>query len=65
MARLWHTLLLYKWRNIFEYIPLESQIERFQTEYYEASGAKIKRNIAQKLPESCNGIRIGQNDDSR
>lgn len=36
MARLWHTLLLYKWRNIFEYIPLESQIERFQTEYYEA-----------------------------
>ena len=36
MARLWHTVILYQWRNIFEYIPLESQIERFQTEYYDA-----------------------------
>ena len=36
MARLWHTVILYKWRNIFEFIPLESQIEKFQTEYYEA-----------------------------
>lgn len=36
MARLWHTALLTKWRDIFEFIPLESQIERFQTEYYEA-----------------------------
>lgn len=35
MARLWHTVILYRWRNIFEYIPLESQIERFQTEYYD------------------------------
>lgn len=36
MARLWHTVLLYQWRDIFEYIPLESQIEQFQSEYYEA-----------------------------
>lgn len=36
MARLWHTVILYRWRNIFEYIPLESQIEQFQTEYYDA-----------------------------
>ena len=36
MARLWHTVLLYRWRNVFEYIPLESQIERFQNEYYDA-----------------------------
>ena len=28
--------MLYRWRNIFEYIPLESQIEKFQTEYYDA-----------------------------
>ncbi|MBD5445399.1 MAG: Fic family protein [Lachnospiraceae bacterium] len=34
MARLWHTTLLYNWRNVFEYIPLESQIEKFQEEYY-------------------------------
>lgn len=36
MARLWHTVLLYQWRNIFEYIPLESQIEKYQNDYYEA-----------------------------
>jgi Fic family protein len=36
MARLWHTTLLYNWRSVFEYIPLESQIEKFQNEYYDA-----------------------------
>lgn len=36
MARLWHTAILYRWKNIFEYIPLESQIEKFQSEYYDA-----------------------------
>ena len=36
MARLWHTVLLYRWRSVFEYIPLESRIERFQNEYYDA-----------------------------
>lgn len=35
-ARLWHTALLYNWEKIFEYIPLESQIEKFQQEYYSA-----------------------------
>lgn len=34
IARLWHTTLLYNWRRVFEYIPLESQIEKFQEEYY-------------------------------
>ena len=36
MARLWHTVILYRWRKIFEFIPLESQIERFQEDYYDA-----------------------------
>lgn len=36
MARLWHTTLLSKWKAIFEYIPIESQIERFQEGYYQA-----------------------------
>lgn len=36
MARLWHTAFLYRWRNVFEYIPLESQIEKYQDEYYTA-----------------------------
>lgn len=36
MARLWHTAILSKWKPIFEYIPIESQIEKFQEQYYEA-----------------------------
>lgn len=36
MARLWHTLILSKWKPVFEYIPIESQIEKFQDEYYKA-----------------------------
>lgn len=35
MARLWHTAMLAKWKPVFEYIPIESQIEKFQNEYYE------------------------------
>ena len=36
MARLWHTALLSQWKPIFEYIPIESRIEKFQDEYYDA-----------------------------
>lgn len=36
MARLWHTAILYNWRDVFEFIPIESQIEKFQNEYYDA-----------------------------
>lgn len=43
MARLWHTVILYRWRNLFEYIPLESQLEKYQSDYYDAI-AKCHRN---------------------
>lgn len=36
MARLWHTAILSKWKAMFEYIPIESQIEKFQDDYYNA-----------------------------
>ena len=36
MARLWHTAILAKWNPIFEFIPIESQIEKFQDGYYNA-----------------------------
>ncbi|MCD8151000.1 MAG: Fic family protein [Clostridiales bacterium] len=36
MARLWHTALLSQWKPVFAYIPIESQIEKFQDEYYDA-----------------------------
>ena len=33
-ARFWQNLLLSKWNSIFEFIPLESQIYKYQAEYY-------------------------------
>lgn len=36
MARLWHTAILSRWKPVFEYIPIESQIEKFQDAYYDA-----------------------------
>lgn len=36
MARLWHSAILTKWQPIFEFIPIESQIEKFQSGYYDA-----------------------------
>lgn len=36
MARLWHTAILAAWKPMFEFIPLESQIEKFQDGYYNA-----------------------------
>ena len=36
MARLWHTAILAEWKPMFEFIPIESQIEKFQDGYYNA-----------------------------
>ena len=36
MARLWQTALLAEWNPVFQYLPLESRIQEFQVEYYEA-----------------------------
>lgn len=33
-ARLWQNVLLTKWNPLFEYIPIESQIKKYQSEYY-------------------------------
>ena len=33
-ARFWQNLLLSNWNSVFEYIPLESQIHKYQSEYY-------------------------------
>lgn len=39
MARLWHSAILARWKPIFEFIPIESQIEKFQDGYYDAISA--------------------------
>ena len=35
-ARLWQNVLLKKWNPLFEYIPIESIIQKYQKEYYES-----------------------------
>lgn len=35
-ARLWQTALLGQWQPIFTYLPIENQIYKYQSEYYEA-----------------------------
>ncbi|MBO4572711.1 MAG: Fic family protein [Clostridia bacterium] len=35
-VRLWQNVLLTKWDPLFEFIPIESQIEKYQAEYYGA-----------------------------
>lgn len=34
MARLWQNILLSQWKKIFEYVPIESQIKKYQDKYY-------------------------------
>ena len=35
-GRLWQNILLYNWKNSFEYLPIESQIHKYQDEYYKS-----------------------------
>lgn len=35
-VRLWQNVILSKWKKIFEYVPIESKIEKYQKEYYDA-----------------------------
>lgn len=36
MARLWQNALLMQWQPLFQHMPIESQIEKFQDAYYDA-----------------------------
>ena len=36
IARLWQNVLLMKWNDIFEYIPIESHIYKYQDNYYQS-----------------------------
>lgn len=39
MGRMWNTLLLYRWKPVFAWIPVEAIIRERQSEYYEALSA--------------------------
>ena len=45
-VRLWQNVILANWKDIFEYIPVESQLKEYQNEYYSAI------NECNKLGES-------------
>ena len=38
MGRMWQTLLLYQWKEIFAWLPVETIIHERQQEYYTALG---------------------------
>ena len=42
-VRLWQNSILYRWKDIFEYLPIESKIHKYQDEYYD-SIAKCHKN---------------------
>lgn len=35
-ARLWQNIILSNWKEIFEYLPIESQLKKYQDDYYKA-----------------------------
>ncbi|MDO4343352.1 MAG: Fic family protein [Eubacteriales bacterium] len=43
MGRMWHSLLLGKWKEIFFWLPVEELIQSRQKEYYDALGAADKQ----------------------
>lgn len=38
MGRMWQTLLLYKWKSLFGWLPIETLIRERQDEYYKVLG---------------------------
>lgn len=38
MGRMWQTLLLYKWKPLFGWLPIETLIRKRQEEYYKVLG---------------------------
>ena len=51
MARFWQNLLLSNWNSVFEYIPLESQIYKYQSEYYNKIDACHKNGNSNEFIE--------------
>lgn len=43
MGRMWHSLLLGKWKDLFFWLPIEELIQFRQKEYYDALGAADKQ----------------------
>lgn len=48
MGRMWHTLLLYQWKPLFAWLPVESVIRERQEEYYAA--LRMADSVGQSTP---------------
>ena len=46
VGRLWHTLILSKWKRVFSYLPIETLIKLNQREYYKALAESDKDNVS-------------------
>lgn len=51
MARLWQNVILSKWKEIFEYVPLESRIKEYQEEYYQVIANSHKNGNSNEFIE--------------
>ncbi|MDO5088746.1 MAG: Fic family protein [Leptotrichiaceae bacterium] len=48
IGRLWHTLILSKWKEFFVWLPIESLIQKQQQEYYKA--INLSNNLGDSTP---------------
>jgi len=48
LGRLWHTLILSKWKEFFAWLPIETLIQKRQQKYYEA--INLSNNIGKSTP---------------
>ena len=46
IGRLWHSLILSKWKKIFAWLPVESLVQKYQKEYYIAINNKNDIEVA-------------------
>ena len=51
MGRLWHTILLGQWKELFYWLPIETLIQMRQDEYYSALGRADKEGNSNQFVE--------------
>ena len=49
--RLWQNILLYNWKESFEYLPIESRIHEYQEEYYKKIASCNKKGDSTEFIE--------------
>jgi len=49
MGRLWQTTILSNWKDVFEYIPIETIVYKHQQEYYEAIAMSTREGMSNKF----------------